>query len=105
MLTNMIGNFLGKMVGKRLDGYKTQIGAVGLVLYALVLVVGKIWPDAGLPGAEFGWDEVVGIGSAGLMGLGVLHKAYKAGLVTPVPSTPVPGTTLATADEAMGKRK
>lgn len=62
-------------VGKRLDGYKTVIGAVGLILVGVVGIVGRIFPDQGLPVMDV--DSAFASIAAGVAALGIGHKAEK----------------------------
>ena len=112
MLTNFIANAGAGMARNRLNGYKTQIGGVGLILYALVIIIGKIWPDLNLPGADSSWEAAFGMLSAGLTALGFLHKVFKAGAdlqTQPVGVSRAKGpvdieTTLSDAAAAMGPK-
>lgn len=94
MITNRIGDFLAGMVGKRLDGYKTIIGAVGTLLYVAVIVISHLRPDLGLPGSDIPWVDAGGMLAGALTALGLIHKSYKVGLVTPVPETTAKGMTI-----------
>ena len=67
-------NFLGKMslngVARRLDGYKTVIGGVGMMLLGIVQLIGHYWPESQLPGRDpVEAMEMIGFGFAAL-GLG-----------------------------------
>lgn len=61
--------------GKKLDGYKTIIGGVGLILTGIVGVIGNIFPDSGLPAPEF--EFIMGQFSLGFVALGLGGKAEK----------------------------
>lgn len=61
--------------GAKLDGYKTTIGGVGLILTGLVGVVGNIFPDSGLPVPSF--EYIMGQFSLGFVALGLGGKAEK----------------------------
>jgi len=64
-----------KWVGGSLDGYKTIIGGVGLILTGLTGVLGKMFPDAGLPDAEI--DFILTQFSLGFVALGLGGKGEK----------------------------
>lgn len=64
----IIDKFLS-WIGTKLDGYKTRLGGLGLILYGVVGLLGKLFPDVGLPQLEtttiiellFGGTAVVGV--------------------------------------------
>lgn len=62
-------------VGSKTDGYKTKIGGIGLILTALVGLLGQIWPDQGLP--QMSVEAIFGMASAGMTALGLGGKAEK----------------------------
>lgn len=65
----------GKLA-RSLDGYKTLIGGIGLILLGVTGLVGKYWPDSGVPAMDV--DTALGHVAAGLGVLGVGHKIEKA---------------------------
>lgn len=96
MFQNIFLNWLIGMVGKRLDGKKTQVGGAALIFAALCQVIMSMFPDLTIPGMEHvDWDATIGMARDGLAAFGVgmgatgvAHKAFKAGLELPAPSTP-----------------
>ena len=64
-----------RFIGKRLDGYKTKIGGVGLMLTGLLGLLGHVYPDQGLPHMEIGTALVTL--SSGMAALGLGGKAEK----------------------------
>ena len=97
MFQNMFLNWLTGMIGKRLDGYKTRIGGVALLIAAALQVIKSLFPDLEIRGLEqVDWDTTIGMARDGLAALGVAfgaagvtHKAFKAGLKTPAPPEPM----------------
>jgi len=70
--------FLDKLLGftaRKLDGYKTLIGGLGLILSGLVGVLGQMFPEQGLPHMELetAWTTM----AAGFVALGLGGKAEK----------------------------
>lgn len=63
-------------VGKKLDGYKTKIGGVGIILVGVTGIIGQIFPDQGLPAVDL--ETSIGSIAAGLAALGIGHKVEKA---------------------------
>lgn len=111
MLQNWVASWFAGMAASKLSGYKTKIGAACLILYGVVCVAGKMYPDLNLPGGTTSWSDDLGIIGAGLTGLGLLHKTYKMGLNTSAESvasltaaleSAKPSTSLADADAAAG---
>jgi len=74
MKNTLLSKLLG-WIGKRLDGYKTIIGGVGLILTGCVGVIGHMFPDSGLPAPEV--DVIFGQFSVGFVALGLGGKAEK----------------------------
>ena len=62
-------------IGGRLDGYKTIIGGVGLILTGVVGLIGHMFPDAGFP--EQDMDFIFTQFSLGFVALGLGGKAEK----------------------------
>lgn len=71
----LIGKILG-FIGKKLDGYKTKIGGVGLILVGVTGIISQIFPDQGLPVVDL--ETAIGSMAAGLAALGIGHKVEKA---------------------------
>lgn len=71
----LIGKILA-WAGKKLDGYKTKIGGVGLILVGVTGIIGQIFPDQGLPVMDL--ETAFGAIAAGLAALGIGHKVEKA---------------------------
>ncbi|MGE4334546.1 MAG: hypothetical protein AB7E55_01040 [Pigmentiphaga sp.] len=70
--------FLDKILkwgGRKLDGHKTTIGGIGMVLTGLAGLLGYIWPDQGLPRMDL--ETVLTTISAGFIALGLGGKAEK----------------------------
>ncbi|MGW8179522.1 MAG: hypothetical protein ACWGQW_12305 [bacterium] len=80
MFGNIIGNRVGSMVAERLDGKKTIIGAVGVILYVVVVLIGKLWPEHNISGADISYEDLFGMLSGAIAVLGTHHKAHKAGV-------------------------
>ncbi|PKN60667.1 MAG: hypothetical protein CVU53_01870 [Deltaproteobacteria bacterium HGW-Deltaproteobacteria-11] len=70
----LIGKILG-LVGRKLDGYKTKIGGVGLILVGVTGIIAQIFPDQGLPTMDL--ETSLGSIAAGVAALGLGHKAEK----------------------------
>lgn len=70
----LIGRILG-FAGRKLDGYKTKIGGVGLILVGVTGILGMIFPDQGLPVMDI--DSACAAIAAGIAALGLGHKAEK----------------------------
>jgi hypothetical protein len=91
MFQNLFLNWLVGMLGKRLNGRKTQVGSVALFLAFGCQVIMAMFPDLQIPGVEHvDWDTTLGMLRDGLAGfgvamgaVGVTHKAFKAGLALP----------------------
>lgn len=98
MLQNWFFNWLAKQVGNRVDGKKLRIGMVLCILYGVIEVLQKIFPNE-VPNipvnlTDQDWDTIIGIFKTGFqasgaatVAVGVAHKAYKEGLQTPCPPT------------------
>jgi len=59
----------------KLDGYKTLIGGLGLICTGIAGVIGKMFPDSGLPDQEM--EYIMGQFSLGFVALGLGGKAEK----------------------------
>lgn len=70
----LLGKLLG-FVGRKLDGYKTKIGGVGLILTGLVGIAALIFPDQGLPQMEL--ETSLTTIASGFAVLGIGGKAEK----------------------------
>ena len=64
-----------KWAAKKLDGYKTIIGGIGLILSGVVGLIGLLWPDTGLPPMEL--EQALTTISGGLVAIGIGHKGDK----------------------------
>ena len=101
MLQRIFLNWLAKMLGGKLDGYKVKIGGAALILAALLQVILAMFPGMELPGMEqVDWDATIGMLTNGLAafgvgaaGIGVTHRAYKEGLKQPCPPELCPPPT------------
>jgi hypothetical protein len=76
------------LVFKKLDGYRTTIGAIGSILCGIVGLIGHFYPDSGLTDMDvevalgfiiFGWGGLWGIG-------GKLEKGNKIAKASQVES-------------------
>lgn len=65
---------IGKLAGK-LDGYKTIIGGVGLILSGVVGIIGNMYPDSGLPQPSS--EVIMSQFSLGFVALGLGGKVEK----------------------------
>jgi hypothetical protein len=88
----LLGKLLG-FAGKKLDGYKTKIGGVGLILVGIAGIIAKLFPDQNLP--EMDLDAAIASIAAGVAALGLGHKAEKTraaveATMPPVVSLPEP---------------
>lgn len=112
MLQQVILNWLAKMVGGRLDGYKLKIGGSALILSALLQVVLAMFPDLQLLGTtQVDWDTTITMAMNGLaafgvgaVGVGVTHRAYKAGLKQPCPPELCPPPTHVEIEERINDK-
>lgn len=83
----LIGKLLG-WVGRRLDGYKTLIGGIGLMLVGVAGLIGRMFPDQGLPAMEVG-DALEAIaGGVAVIGLGGKAEKIKAAMAGSAPDGP-----------------
>jgi hypothetical protein len=62
-------------VAHKLDGKKTLIGGVGMILFGAVGMIGHYWPDLGLPAMEF--DKGANMIISGFVVLGLGGKLQK----------------------------
>jgi len=71
----LIGKLL-RWIGKRLDGYRTVIGGVGMILSGIVGLLGYIFPDnPDLPKMDL--DHILAVISGGFIAIGLGGKAEK----------------------------
>ena len=70
----------------KLDGYKTIIGGVGLILSGVVGIIGNMFPDTGLPAPSS--EVLMSQFSLGFVALGLGGKAEKLLKKTPEPPKP-----------------
>lgn len=75
MMKFLVELVLGR-VASALDGYKTKIGGVGLILIGVVGLIGHYWPDTGIKGMDI--ERALDSISLGIATLGLGHKAEKA---------------------------
>lgn len=69
-------NLIFKNMARSLDGYKTTIGGIGLILVGVTGLIGHYYPDAGLPDADM--ETSLGYIAAGFTALGIGGKLEKA---------------------------
>ena len=62
-------------VGLKLNGKKTYIAGTGFLLMGIIGVIGKIYPDSGMPDSD--WDTIGGFFSGGMAAFGLGHKIEK----------------------------
>jgi len=75
-MQNFLLSKLLRWTGRKLDGYKTTIGGVGLILTGLAGLLGYVFPDQeGLPKMDV--ETVLTTVSAGFVALGFGGKAEK----------------------------
>lgn len=82
---------LGKALawlGQRLDGYKTKIGGAGLVMVGIAGVIGRMFPDQGLPAMDV--TEALEAIAGGITVIGLAGKAEKIKAALS-PSSPAAG--------------
>jgi hypothetical protein len=63
-------------IARSLDGYKTTIGGVGLILVGVTGLIGHYWPDTGLPDMDI--ETSLGYVAGGFTALGLGGKLEKA---------------------------
>ncbi|MDD2319158.1 MAG: hypothetical protein PHO83_03810 [Geobacteraceae bacterium] len=106
-MKNWLLNKVLGWIGKKLDGYKTKIGGVGLILIGAAGMIGRVFPDQGLP--EMDVDSAVASIAAGVAALGLGHKAEKtrAAIAKTIPPEVVIENSIAKAQpmEAQPVRK
>jgi hypothetical protein len=69
-----------KFIAHKLDGKKTIIGGLGMILLGLLGVVGDIWPDLGMPKMEFDKAASMIVGGFSVLGVGgKLQKVIDGG--------------------------
>lgn len=68
-------NIIFKGIASKLDGYKTIIGAVGLILIGITGLIGHYFPDSQIPAMDP--DTALGYIAGGFTALGVGHKLDK----------------------------
>lgn len=58
----IVDKVLGIFAPKYLDGYKTKIGGTGMILLGITALIGRYFPDYGLPVMSFedAWALIVG---------------------------------------------
>jgi hypothetical protein len=74
-MKNLLLSKLLGFVGRKLDGYKTKVGGVGLVLVGLIGIVALVFPDQGLPQMEL--ETALTTIASGFAVLGIGGKAEK----------------------------
>ena len=73
---NWIIDLIFGRIAKSLDGYKTTIGGVGLILVGVTGLIGHYWPDTGLPDMDI--ETSLGYVAGGFTALGLGGKLEKA---------------------------
>jgi hypothetical protein len=73
---NLVIGKLIKWLAGRLDGYKTIIGGVGLILSGLLGLIGYMFPDQGFPAMDI--EDILATIAGGFAVLGVGGKLEKA---------------------------
>ncbi len=66
-----------RFIGGKLDGYKTKIGGVGLILTGIIGIINMMWPDTvpALPPIEL--EQIIGYIGGGFVALGIGGKMEK----------------------------
>lgn len=59
-----------KFIAHKLDGKKTLIGGIGMILLGLLGVVGSVWPDLGMPAMDFEKAATMIVGGFSVLGIG-----------------------------------
>ena len=62
--------------GKKLDGYKTKIGGVGLIIFGLIGAINIMFPES-VPGVDLTIEQVMGNITGGLVAIGIGGKLDK----------------------------
>jgi hypothetical protein len=62
-------------IAKSLDGYRTIIGGIGLILLGVAGMIGHYWPDSGVPGMDV--DKAMEMIAGGFVALGIGGKLEK----------------------------
>lgn len=68
-------NLIFGRIFKLLDGYKTMIGGVGLIVLGVIGLIGHYWPDLNLPAMDI--DKAMTTMSLGFTALGIGGKIEK----------------------------
>lgn len=104
MIKSRLIDFALAKIGGTLDGKKRIIGGVCLLLYVVVSVSGKMFPDLHLPGMDLTSDELqnivetaLGLLGVSIGGAGLYHGGFKDAL--PIPPEHDPRT--AASDDPM----
>lgn len=71
----MFAKLILGVVAKRLDGYKTYIGGVGLIAIGVAGLIGHYWPNSALPNADP--EKSLDMIAMGWMAIGFRHKMEK----------------------------
>ena len=74
-MKNLLFRKLLGLLGRKLDGYKTKVGGVGLVLVGFIGLVALVFPDQGLPQMDI--DTALTTIASGFAVLGLGGKAEK----------------------------
>lgn len=73
---NMIIGKLLRFTGRRLDGYKTTVGGIGMILSGLAGLLGYMFPEtANLPQMEI--NDILSLITGGLAVIGIGGKIEK----------------------------
>lgn len=74
---NWIITKLAKWIGGKFDGYKTQIGGIGLILTGVISAINLIWPGTvpGVPTMDL--DGIIAAIGGGFVALGIGGKIEK----------------------------
>lgn len=74
---NFIGTRILKYIGGKLDGKKTWIGGISLILSALIGLVNIMFPELAIS-VPNGFEDVLNRFGEGMLGVGIGHKIMKA---------------------------
>lgn len=76
---NMLIGRLLRLVGAKMDGYKTAAGGIGMILLGIAGLLGQAFPDQqGLPKMEIDDSLTLIAGGLGVLGIGGKLEKTKA---------------------------
>ena len=72
---NLFVNLILGRIAKGLDGYKTTIGGMGMILLGVTGLIGHYWPDSQCPNMDT--EKSLGLIAGGFTALGLGGKLEK----------------------------